>query len=207
MYERRKIMTKFKTQTRWIAIASAAVAAVVLSGCATSYSGAQRLERWEAGETKDLMLVRGVHNLDSSIFKSECDENKVGATTVGAVNISEWIGFFSEHVCASKDQWQRYSGFIKSDFGKGAIYGRGLIRPGMRIDVDDIIEVSQRIDKDGRISSPAVAIRVIRKNALKERDPTCYWDGQSGRFDSFATGGVVCPAEGWDWRDQKWSKK
>ena len=101
----------------------------------------------------------------------------------------------------------RYSGFVKSDFVKGASIGRGLIPPGMKVEVDDIIEVSNYLDDNGLSVRPSFVTRVIRKNALKERDPTCYWDGQSGRFDSFATGGVVCPAEGWDWRDQKWSKK
>ena len=76
-------MTKFKTQIRWIAIASAAVAGVLLSGCAIDYSGAQRLERWEAGETKDFALVSGVHPLDPAhfdILPAVNGEDSYGAT-------------------------------------------------------------------------------------------------------------------------------
>jgi hypothetical protein len=199
-------MTKFKTQTRWIAIASAAVAALLLSGCATSYSGAQRLERWEAGETKDFALVRGVHPLDPAHFKSECFENKLSADLSKVLSL-EALPFIVNEVCPNFAQWRSYGGFVKSDFVKGPIIGRGLIRPGMKVEVDDIIEVSRQIGNTGLLNRPVLVTRVVRKNALKERDPTCYWDGQRGRFDSFATGGVVCPAEGWDWRDQKWSKK
>jgi hypothetical protein len=200
-------MTKFKTQTRWFAIASAAAAVVLLSGCAYNYTGAQRLERWGSGETKDLMLVRGVHPISETMFKAECEENKVGHAYQGLVSDSSWVLYVQQSVCPNLNQWKRFSGFIKSDFIKGPIFGRGLVQPDMKVEVDDIIEISTRLDEDGRNSRPVLFVRVIRKNVLKERDPTCYWDGQSGRFDSFATGGVVCPSEGWDWRDQKWSKK
>jgi hypothetical protein len=201
-------MTKLQDQIRRIAGVAVAISAVALmSGCATKYNGAQRLDRWEPGETRDFMIVRGVHQLEPEMFQNECKEGKIGSTTSDSTNATNWIGYFKEHVCSNQNDWQRFSGFIKSDFGKGAIFGRGLIRPGLKIEVDDIIEISQQIGEDGRITRPALAVRVIRKNALKERDPTCYWDGQSGRFDAFATGGVVCPAEGWDWREQKWAKK
>jgi hypothetical protein len=117
------------------------------------------------------------------------------------------IQFLKTNVCSNLAQWKLYSGPIKSDFTKGNMIGRGLIPPGLNVEVDDIVEISTYLGNDGLHIRNAFVTRIIRKNALKERDPTCYWDGQSGRFDSFATGGVVCPAEGWDWRDQKWSKK
>jgi hypothetical protein len=199
-------MTKFKTQTRWIAIASAAVAAMVLSGCTTSYSSVQRLERWKIGESKDFALVRGVYPLNAAHFKSECFENKL-SSELSKVLSPEALPFIVNEVCPNFAQWRSYGGFVKSDFVKGPIIGGGFIPPGLKIEVDDIIEVSSYLDDKGLLMRPRLVTRVIRKNALKERDPTCYWDGQSGRFDSFATGGVVCPAEGWDWRDQKWSKK
>jgi hypothetical protein len=199
-------MTKFKTQTRWFAITSAAVAAVLLSGCATNFTPERRLERWKTGESKDFALVRGVYPLNPAHFKSECFENKLSAELSKVLN-PEALPFIVNEVCPNFAQWMSYRGFIKSDFYKGAIIGGGFIRPGLKVEVDDIIEVSNYLGDNGLSMRPDLVTRVIRKNALKERDPTCYWDGQSGRFDSFATGGVVCPAEGWDWRDQKWSKK
>jgi hypothetical protein len=148
--------------------------------------------------------ILAVHGRED--VKSECFENKLSAELSKVLN-PEALPFIVNEVCPNFAQWMSYRGFIKSDFYKGATIGGGFIRPGLKVEVDDIIEVSNYLGDNGLSMRPDLVTRVIRKNALKERDPTCYWDGQSGRFDSFATGGVVCPAEGWDWRDQKWSKK
>jgi hypothetical protein len=203
-------MTKFKTQTRWIAIASAAVVAVVLiSGCTTIPSPQQVLEKWNVGENKDLVLVRTVEPLNRAVYEPICKEGKYPRVWGNHASVDEEqaIFFIQKEVCPSISQWRTIGGFVKSDFGKGSMLAVGLVRPDLSVDVDDIVETSKYFNSDGRSTRPILVARTIRKNALKERDPTCYWDGQSGRFDSFATGGVVCPDEGWDWRGQKWSKK
>jgi hypothetical protein len=201
-------MTKLQDQIRRVAAAAMAITAVVfMSGCATNFTAAQNLERRSVGESKDLMLVRGIHPVDASLFKSECDDGKLSSGLQGKVAEGDSVAFLKKNVCSNLSQWKRYSGPIKSDFSNGQMIGQGLIPPGLNIEVDDIVEISTQLGSDGRHLRPALITRVIRKNALKERDPTCYWDGQSGRFDAFATGGVVCPAEGWDWRAQKWAKK
>lgn len=193
---------------RITAAAVATVAVALLSGCATNYSGEQRLERWSAGENKDLVLVRGVHEIKTETFKQECTDGKLSSAN-RSVNVNEAsaVSFLQKNVCRNLEEWRLISGFTKSDFGKGAISAVGLIGPGLKVAVDDIVEVSLLVESDGRVTRPNLVTRVVRKNALKERDPTCYWDGQRGPLDSFATGGVVCPAEGWDWRNQKWAKK
>ena len=202
-------MSANSTKIRRIAaVAAATVAVALLSGCATHYSGEQRLERWSAGENKDLVLVRGVHEIQSETFKQECTEGKLSpANKSVGVNEAGVVSFLQQNVCSNLAEWKVISGFTKSDFRKGWIGAVGLIRPGLRVDVDDIVEVSALLDEGGHGLRPNLVSRVVRKNVLKERDPTCYWDGQSGALDSFATGGVVCPAEGWDWRNQKWAKK
>jgi hypothetical protein len=201
-------MTKFQDQIRRIAGVAVAISAVALmSGCATNFTAAQNLERWGPGETKDLMLVRGVHAIPDTLFQSECKDGKIKSDLQGKVVADDSLAYLTKYVCPNLAQWKLYSGPIKSDFSKGQIIGRGLIPPELNVEVDDIVEVSHKMAADGRNSRHTLVTRIIRKNALKDRDPTCYWDGQSGRFDAFATGGVVCPAEGWDWRDQKWAKK
>jgi hypothetical protein len=199
---------KTYTIRRITAAAVATVAVALLSGCATHYSGEQRLERWSVGENKDLVLVRGLHEIKTETFKQECAEGKLSSAN-RSVNIDEAsvVSFLQQNVCPNLAEWKVISGFTKSDFRKGWINAVGLIQLGIKVDVDDIVEVSTLVEGDGRLQRPNLVTRVVRKNALKERDPTCYWDGQSGPLDSFATGGVVCPAEGWDWRNQKWAKK
>lgn len=199
---------KTYTIRRITTAAVATVAVALLSGCATHYSGEQLLDRWNAGENKDLVLVRGVHEIKTETFNQECTEGKLSSANKRASsNAVGVVAFLQQNVCTNLAEWRLISGFTKSDFGKGAISAVGLIRPGLKVDVDDIVEVSLLVTNDGRVTRPNLVTRVIRKNVLKERDPTCYWDGQSGPLDSFATGGVVCPAEGWDWRNQKWAKK
>jgi hypothetical protein len=202
------MIMKIQHQIRRIAVAAVAITAVVLmSGCATAFTAEKNLERWEPGENKDLMLVRGVHPIAATVFQSECNDGKLTKVLQDKVVEVEFVQFLKMSVCPNLAQWKLYSGPIKSDFSKGQIIGRGLIPPGLNVEVDDIVEVSMPLTTDGRATRPDLVTRIIRKSALKERDPTCYWDGQSGRFDAFATGGVVCPAEGWDWREQKWAKK
>jgi hypothetical protein len=204
----REMIMKIQHQIRRIAVAAVAITAVVLmSGCATNFTAAQNLERWGPGETKDLMLVRGVHAIPDTLLQSECKDGKLNGDLKDKVAESDWLAFLKQNVCPNLAQWKLYSGPIKSDFNKGQIIGRGLIPPGLNVEVDDIVEVSHKMAADGRNSRHTLVTRIIRKNALKEPDSTCYWDGQGGRFDAFATGGVMCPAEGWDWRDQKWAKK
>jgi hypothetical protein len=201
-------MSADNTKIRRItAAAVATVAVALLSGCATHYTGEQRLERWSVGENKGLVLVRGVHAIKPETFQKECEEGKVGAAHKGLPVDADWVAFLKQKVCNNLGEWRLISGFTKSDFGKGSITAAGLIGPGLKVDVDDIVEVSTLVASDGRLPRPVLVTRVVRKNALKERDPSCYWAGQSGPLDSFATGGVVCPAEGWDWRNQKWAKK
>jgi hypothetical protein len=208
MYERGKIMTKFKTQTRWIAIASAAAATVFLSGCVTTHSNERRLDIWKVGENKDLVLVRSMRPLSASDYEAECRDGKLGSRLQDHLeNRGKALEFIKKDICPKISQLKLLRGFKKSDFFNGNIISAALVTEDLTVDIDDIVEVSSLVEPDGRLSRLSVVTRVIRKNVLKERDPTCYWDGQSGRFDSFATGGVVCPAEGWDWRDQKWSKK
>jgi hypothetical protein len=202
------MIMKIQHQIRRIAVAAVAITSVVLmSGCATNFTAAQNLERWGSGETKDLMLVRGVHPIAETVFQSECNEGKLKSELRDKVVEEDAVQFLKLNVCPNLAQWRLYSGPIMSGFRKEHIIGRGLIPPGLNVEVDDIVEVTHKMAADGRNSRHTLITRVIRKNALKERDPTCYWDGQSGRFDAFATGGVVCPAEGWDWRDQKWAKR
>lgn len=202
-------MTHFQSQIRRIVVAAMAVAAAVLmSGCATTHSNERRLEIWKVGENKDLVLVRGVRPLISKEFDPICKDGV--ALPIWEKDIDtqgQNLAFVRSRVCPHIGEWKSISGFTKSDFGKGWIGAAGWIQPNFEVDVDDIVEVTTSISEDGRLIRPPIVTRVVRKNALKERDPTCYWDGQSGRFDAFATGGVVCPAEGWDWRDQKWAKK
>jgi hypothetical protein len=201
-------MTKLQDQIRRIAGVAVAISAVALmSGCASTISAERRLERWNVGENKDLVLVRGVRPLNPAEFDPICKEGKLPANLQNAASLVEFVSFVQKEVCPNISEWRGISGFTKSDFGKGAILAAGLVRPGLAVDVDDIVESVSHQGPYGRITRPVIVARVIRKNALKERDPTCYWDGQSGRFDAFATGGVVCSAEGWDWRDQKWAKK
>lgn len=202
-----KTMTQFQNQIRRIAVAAVAIATVALtSGCATTHSNERRLEIWKAGENKDFVLVRSIQPLLASNYETECRDGKLGS------RLQEHLGkhalqFIQNEICPKISDWHLIRGFTKTDFGKGNIISAGLVPAGMSVDVDDIVEVTSQVEPDGRLSRLSLVTRVIRKNALKERDPTCYWDGQSGRFDAFATGGVVCPAEGWDWRDQKWAKK
>jgi hypothetical protein len=200
---------KIQHQIRRIAVAAVAITAVVLmSGCATNLSASQQIERWNAGENKDLMLVRSVHPINPKLYESECKQGKLATwRQAHADDRGLLLGSIVNEVCPRTSDQLQADGFVKSDFGKGAMIGVGLIPKGMKVEADDIIELSREFDAEGRVIRSNVVTRVIRKNALKERDPTCYWDGQSGRFDAFATGGVVCPAEGWDWRDQKWAKK
>jgi hypothetical protein len=201
-------MTKFKTQTRWIAIASAAVAVVLLSGCAITQSNDRRLQLWKVGENLDFVLVRSVRPLNPTEIDPSCKEGKISPLLKGMVDDeTRFVSFLKENVCPDITEWRVIGGFTKSDFGKGSIGAAGLVRSEKNVEVDDIVETKNFIGVNGHIKQAPLVTRIIRKNALKERDPTCYWDGQSGRFDSFATGGVVCPAEGWDWRDQKWSNK
>lgn len=198
----------FPKPNRRIAVAVAAIAAVtVMSGCATTFSPERRLERWNVGENKDMVLVRGVRPLPSEEFDPICKAGKLPAILQNAANPDTFVVFTQKEICPNILNWRAIHGFVKSDFSRGAILAAGLIPPGTNVDVDDIVETIDSVGIDGRLDRPNLFVRVIRKNALKERDPTCYWDGQSGRFDAFATGGVVCPAEGWDWRDQKWAKK
>lgn len=192
---------------RITAAAVATVAVALLSGCATNFSPSSRLERWSPGESKDLVLVRGVHTFQVEYLQKECVEGKEGKSNEGLVSGVNWVAFIQQNACPNVVEWKRISGFVKSDFGKGSVWAAGWIRPGLNVDVGDIVETSTLLDTEGRALRPNLVTRVIRKNALKERDPTCYWDGQSGRLDGFATGGVVCPAEGWDWRNQKWANK
>jgi hypothetical protein len=202
-------MSADNTKIRRItAAAVATVAVALLSGCATPYTGEQRLERFSVGENKVLALVRGVHSYKPVNFKEICTTGKLSSTDKSAnVNEASAVSFLQQNVCPNPEGWKFISGFTKSDFSKGSISAAGLIRPGLEVEVNDIVEVSSLLDADGLLLRSALVTRVVRKNALKERDPTCYWDGQSGPLDSFATGGVVCPAEGWDWRNQKWAKK
>lgn len=201
-------MIHFQNQIRRIAVAAVAIATVALmSGCATTFSAQQGLERWNPGENKDLVLVRAVDPLNAAEFDPMCKQGKLPASLSGVADEEKLVGFVQRTVCPNFSEWRAIRGFTKSDFGKGAILAVGLIQPGITVNVDDIVETSILMAIDGRVTRSPLVTRVIRKNALKERDPTCYWDGQSGRFDAFATGGVVCPAEGWDWRDQKWAKK
>lgn len=201
-------MKQNQNQIRRIAVAAVAVAAVALtSGCATTHSNERRLEIWKAGENRDLVLVRSIQPITSH-YDSECGQGKLSPALVGNVNESgEFLNFLKKEVCPNFSEWKFILGFTKSDFGKGTIRAAGMIPPSLKVEADDIVEVITQIGEDGRLMRSPLVTRVVRKNALKERDPTCYWDGQSGRFDAFATGGVVCPAEGWDWRDQKWAKK
>lgn len=201
-------MIHFQNQIRRIAVAAVAIATVALmSGCAIHFSPESRLERWNAGESRDMSLVRGVRSLNVE-FAPACNESRLSDAQMKFVHDpAQYLAYLKAEVCPNISEWRAISGFTKSDFGKGAILAAGLIRPGLVVDADDIVETSTDLHTDGRAMRPNLVTRVIRKNALKERDPSCYWDGQSGRFDAFATGGVVCPAEGWDWRDQKWAKK
>jgi hypothetical protein len=202
-------MSANSTKIRRItAAAVATVAVALLSGCATPYSGEQRLERFSVGENKVLGLVRGVHVIKPETFKEVCTTGKLSSTDKSAnVNEASAVSFLHQNVCPNLAEWKFFSGFTKSDFRKGNMTADALIRPGLKVDVDDIVEFSIMLDAEGLLLRSALVTRVVRKNVLKERDPTCYWDGQSGPLDSFATGGVVCPAEGWDWRNQKWAKK
>ena len=179
-----------------------------MSGCATYLSANQQLERWNVGENKDLMLVRSVHRIDSKLYESECKLGKLASWRQAfSDEYGQTLLFIQNEVCPKLSERLQADGFVKSDFGKGAILGVGLVPARMQVEADDIVEISRELDSAGRVVRSNLVTRIVRKNALKERDPTCYWDGQSGRFDAFATGGVVCPAEGWDWRDQKWAKK
>jgi hypothetical protein len=202
-------MSANSTKIRRItAAAVATVAVALLSGCATHYTGEQRLERWSVGENKVLALVRGVHSYKPETFKEICTTGKLSSTDKSAnVNEASAVSFLQQNVCPNPEGWKFISGFTKSDFRNGNLTAGGAIRPGLEVEVNDIVEVSSLLDADGLPLRPDLVTRVVRKNVLKERDPTCYWDGQSGALDSFATGGVVCPAEGWDWRNQKWAKK
>jgi len=201
-------MTKFQNRIRRVAVVAVATLAVALmSGCATPLTASQNLERGEPGETKDMMLIRGVHAIPDTLLQSECKVGTLKSDLQRLVVEADWLAYLKKNVCPDLAQWKLFSGPIKSDFSKGQMIGRGLIPPGLNVEVNDIVEVSTQLGKDGRYLRHTLITRVIRKNALKERDPTCFWDGQSGRFDGFATGGVVCPAEGWDWREQKWAKK
>lgn len=193
---------------RITAAAVATVAVALLSGCATNYSGEQRLERFNVGENKVLALVRGVHSYKPETFKEVCTTGKLSSADKSAnANEASAVSFLQQNVCPNPAEWKLMSGFVKSDFRKGNMIARASIRPGLKVEVDDIVEVSSLLDADGLLMRGDLVTRVIRKNVLKERDPTCYWDGQRGPLDGFATGGVVCPAEGWDWRNQKWAKK
>ncbi|MBD8051088.1 hypothetical protein [Limnohabitans radicicola] len=196
--------------TQRIAKAAMATLAVALfSGCAYNYTGAQRLERWTPGENKDLALVLAVRPASEAAELAQiCKEGTFPSVWKGAFDPQgPALTYVLANVCPSIGEWRFIRGFVKSDFTKGPIMAAGLIKPGLEVNAEDIVEASKLLDERGQLLRPALVTRVVRKNALKERDPTCYWDGQSGRLDGFATGGVVCPAEGWDWREQKWAKK
>jgi hypothetical protein len=203
------MIMKIQHQIRRIAVAAVAITAVVLmSGCASYLTASEQLDRWNEGENKDLMLVRSVHPINPKLYESECKQGKLAAwRQTAADEQGRLLASISSEICPTINTQLQADGFVKSDFGKGAMIGVGLVPIDMKVEADDIVELSREFDAKGRVIRSNVITRVIRKNALKERDPTCYWDGQSGRFDAFATGGVVCPAEGWDWRDQKWARK
>jgi len=198
------------TLTQRIAKAALATLAVALfSGCAYNYSGVQRLERWAPGESKDLALVLAVRPANEAAELAQiCKEGTFPSAWKGAFDPQgPALPYVLANVCPSIGEWRFVRGFVKSDFSRGPMMAAGLVPSGLVVTAEDIVEVSRLLDDKGLPTRPDLVTRVIRKNALKERDPTCYWDGQSGRLDGFATGGVVCPAEGWDWREQKWAKK
>ena len=202
-------MSADNTKIRRItAAAVATVAVALLSGCATHYSLETALERQHVGENKYLVLVRGIHPLREGEAGLICKDGVLPENWKAIVDTKgQTLAFVKSEICPTLNAWRWFSGFTKSDFRKGNILAGGYVRPGLKVDVDDIVEVSSLMDTDGRTLRPELVTRVVRKNVLKERDPSCYWAGQSGPLDSFATGGVVCPAEGWDWRNQKWAKK
>jgi hypothetical protein len=204
------MIMKIQHQIRRITVAAVGIVAVALmSGCTTMPSQEKVLQQWAVGENKVMALIRGIKPLNPVEYEPTCKQGKLPTTWGNHASLDEQkiVSAIQRDVCPNISEWRTISGFIKSDFRNGALLAVGLIPPGLNVDVDDIVETTLDFSLEGRATRPDLVTRVIRKNALKERDPTCYWDGQSGRFDAFATGGVVCPAEGWDWREQKWAKK
>lgn len=186
-----------------ISIAIAAIP-IFLQGCATQFSPEKTLELSNVGVNKRMFLALG----STPVTLSACKTRSLAPHEKISLNEAALIDFLT-NLCPIQGSMVRINGFYKTDFYGGDLIAMGYAPKGLEIEKGDIVEVEFNIASSGYQSSFARVKRIVRKSALNTKDSSCYWSGAKSGALSFVSsaGGVICPAEGWDWRNQKWADK
>ena len=185
---------------------AALAAASLLVGCATPNTPEQILKRFDPGEVTLYVIVAGPPKNMAEMLQRPSERAMVceGVNLADAAKpLRPW---FSENLCTGDRarQWQWVPGvYYTSAFG-GIQSSRAYAPADLKIEVDDILEVSGQVSPDGTQAGPALVKRIARKAKDATKASGCYWDGGMGWTSGVVSGGAVC--DGWNWRDQKWAR-
>jgi len=188
---------------RTLALIASAAALLGLGGCA-SYKPKDIQAQFDPGEQSIYVVVPGAPKKLAEIkdFQKHCGKQVLSDIMAPSVNM--WT---AEHVCPDISKWQVVAGVYQTKvWGMEGLKSTTAFAPvEMKIDADDILELSLHISKEGQVTRPGIVKRIARKAKDATRESGCYWDGGKGATTAFIGGGAVC--DGWNWRDQKFAKE
>lgn len=182
-------------KTRFGMLALAAVAVMGLSGCTTPLTNAQRLERFDVGESTVYVLVRGVNK---NISKAQCPGKIEESLSEKGKQV------FETTVCKNLDNLQIVGGFYWTHPRKGIQVISGYSPINLDVSPGDIVKISRNIAPDGALDAPMRVVGIARKASEVSKESGCYWEGGGMFTNAFVSGGVVC--DGWDWKKQKFAQ-
>lgn len=195
---------KTPATTRLILALLSTAALLGLGGCATALSKQDMLAQFEPGEQKLYVVVsRQPQKLtDIKEFDKNCGRQKLSENAASTYN--EWM---SKNVCQQISQWQIVAGVYHTKvWGTNGLKSTGAYAPiDLKIEPDDILELSTDLGVTGENVRPVIVTRIARKAKDATKESGCYWDGGKGATTAFIGGGAVC--DGWNWRDQKFAKE
>ena len=191
---------------RTFALLFSAAALLGMGGCA-SFTPKDMLAQFETGEQPLYAVVSGKPRAISELadyldFQKNCGRQSLGE--IVAPSFNEWL---AKNVCGDMNQWQ----FVPLVYHtkvwgmQGLKYTRAYAPASMKIEEDDILELSMNTSKEGQITRPDIVKRIARKAKDATKESGCWWDGGKGATTAFIGGGAVC--DGWNWKDQKFAKE
>lgn len=189
---------------RIFALLMSTAALLGLGGCATSVTPAKMLTRFEPGVQSLYAVVPGKTTklTDIKDFQKHC--GKQDLLDIGAPSMNTWT---AENICSDITKWQVVRGVYQTKaWGLEGLKTMGAYAPvDLKIEADDILELSLEISEQGQHTRPNLVKRIARKAKDATKESGCYWDGGKGATTAFIGGGAVC--DGWNWRDQKFAKE
>lgn len=192
--------------SRTFALLLATTGLLGLGGCST-FTPKEMLANFETGEQPLYGVVAGkprkIHELsDYADFQKTCGKRDYGGTIEPSFN--EW---HAKNVCGDMGKWQYVPLVYHTKVWgmKGLKSMRAYAPVEWNIEVDDILELSIDISKEGRFVRHPTVKRIARKAKDATKESGCWWDGGKGATTAFISGGAVC--DGWNWKNQKFANE